>query len=69
MLADVRDGVKMRKPRNEHMSAGMPSIADIARRGWHGRKMPLATIRNAANSPLFDHIVGASEERLSPNPN
>jgi hypothetical protein len=25
--------VKMRKPRNEHMSAGLPLIADIARRG------------------------------------
>jgi hypothetical protein len=30
-------GVKMRKPRNEHMSAGLRPKADIARRGWHGR--------------------------------
>src|SRR5262245_16840385 len=31
--------VKMRKPRNEHMSAGLLPIADIAQRGWHGRKV------------------------------
>jgi hypothetical protein len=28
--ADVRIGSKMRKPRNEHMSAGLPPITDIA---------------------------------------
>jgi hypothetical protein len=28
--------VKMRKSRNEHMSAGLPPISDIARRGRHG---------------------------------
>ena len=28
------------KTRNEHMSAGLPLMADIARRGWHGRKVP-----------------------------
>ena len=32
--------VKMRKPRNEHMSAGLLPIADIARRGWDGRRVP-----------------------------
>ena len=40
--------VKMRKPRNEHMSAGLPPIADIARRGWHGRKVPTPDSCSAA---------------------
>jgi hypothetical protein len=40
VTAHVRIGSKMRKPRNEHMSAGFPPIADIARRGCHGRKVP-----------------------------
>jgi hypothetical protein len=31
----------MRRTRIEPMSAGPPQIADIARRGWHGRKVPL----------------------------
>ena len=34
------DSTKMRKPRNEHMSAGVPRITDIARRGWDGRRVP-----------------------------
>jgi ABC-type uncharacterized transport system substrate-binding protein len=38
--------VKMRRTRNEHMSAGLPPITDIARRGWHGRKVPTAVIRS-----------------------
>ena len=32
--------VKMRRTRIEHMSAGLPPITDIARRGWNGRKVP-----------------------------
>src|SRR4029079_10068266 len=39
---NVRFGIKMRKPRNEQMFSGVPQIADIARRGWHGRKVPKA---------------------------
>jgi hypothetical protein len=31
-----RRWVQMRKPRGGHMLAGLPSIADIARRAWHG---------------------------------
>ena len=38
--------VKMRKPRNEHMSAGLPPIADIAQRDWHGRKVPKVDINH-----------------------
>ena len=30
--------------RIEHMSAGLPPITDIARRDWHGRKVPTAVI-------------------------
>ena len=40
MTFDVRFGSKMRRTHIEHMSAGLPSIADIPRRGWHGRKVP-----------------------------
>jgi hypothetical protein len=43
--ADVSNGVKMRKPRSGHISAGLPLIADIARRGWQGRKVPHSDIR------------------------
>ena len=48
--ADVRlpVWVKMRRTRNEHMSAGLPPISDIARRGWHGRKVPGSDICSAA---------------------
>src|SRR2546423_1741907 len=38
----------MRKPRNEQMSAGLPPIADIARRGWHGRKVPYPDLAPSA---------------------
>ena len=38
-------GVKMRRTRIEHMSAGLPLITDIARRGWHGRKVPIGDIQ------------------------
>jgi hypothetical protein len=33
---------RRQKPRNEHMSAGPPPIADIARRDWHCRVRPSA---------------------------
>ena len=36
-------GQNANKPRNEHMSAGLPLRADIARRGWHGGKVPEAS--------------------------
>ena len=36
--------VKMRRARIEHMSAGLPLKADIARRGWHGRKVPIPAV-------------------------
>jgi hypothetical protein len=34
--------------RSEHMLAGLPSIADIARRAWHGRKVPKADVHFCA---------------------
>jgi hypothetical protein len=33
------------------MFSGVPPIADIARRGWHGRKVPTAVI-----GPSLDHL-------------
>jgi hypothetical protein len=45
------------------MLAGLPSIADIARRAWHGRKVPGTDSCSAANEAhwvsLFDHFIGA----------
>jgi len=35
----------MRRTRIEHMSAALPPITDIARRGWHGRKVPIGDIQ------------------------
>jgi hypothetical protein len=32
--------VKTGKSRSEQMFSGLPPIADIAQRGWHGRKVP-----------------------------
>ena len=48
-------GVKMRRTRIEHMSAGPPQIADIARRGWHGRKVPTSGLcRRSPNWNLWN---------------
>jgi hypothetical protein len=43
------------------MSAGLSLKADIARRGWHGRKVPQAAVSNRSKSKLFDHLVGERE--------
>ena len=37
----------MRRTRIEHMSAGLPPIADIARRGWHGSFVPRTDIEGS----------------------
>jgi hypothetical protein len=62
-----RPGPKCEKPRNEHMSAGLPSIAHIARRGQHGRKVPGAAVSRCSNgvrrkSRLLDYLVGEREQ-------
>ena len=49
--ADVRVGVKLRRTRIEHMSADLPPKADIAQRGWHGRKVPQAAVSDRSKSP------------------
>src|SRR6476661_189495 len=38
--ADDRSGSKCEELALSNMSAGLPPIADITRRGWHGRKVP-----------------------------
>jgi hypothetical protein len=55
---DVGFGSKMRRTRIEHISAGLPPITDIARRGWHGRKCHEPTLGS-----LLDHLVGARDQR------
>jgi hypothetical protein len=44
------------------MSA-LPPKADIDQRSVNVRLVPLATERSAAKAPLFDHLVGAREQR------
>src|SRR5262249_12397319 len=54
--------VKMRKPRNEHMSAGLPPIADLAQRGQHGRKVPFGDLSRCSEAfRLFDHLISVGE--------
>ena len=36
--------VKMRKSHSEHLLTAVPQKADIAQRGWHGRRVPGADI-------------------------
>ena len=50
-------------------TAALPLKPDIARRGWHGRKVPIAE-RNAAHQQTtftgsngsFDHLIGGKEQ-------
>jgi hypothetical protein len=53
----------MRKPRNEHMSAGLPLIADIAQRGWHGATIgqDRALIVECTVQPFFARVLRAQE--------
>ena len=46
-MVHVRIGSKPGKSHSEQMFSGVPRIADIAQRGWHGREVPTAAI--AAN--------------------
>src|SRR3981189_440852 len=59
-------GFKMRRPRNEHMSAGLPPIA---RRGWHGRKVPnseVSGLRFLTPPPTLRGINLLGGGRVSP---
>ena len=56
----------MRKPRNEYMSAGLPPITDIARRGWHGRQVPQAT-RLLKRKASINHKTRPPNEAASLN--
>ena len=44
---------KTRRTRIEHMSAGLPLITDIARRGWHGRKVPERAVSNRGKTCAY----------------
>ena len=61
MLADVRDGVKMRRTRIEHIGRFTPDNRHCSAR-WHrtGTHAPQQTTRRVS---LFDHLVGAGEKR------
>jgi hypothetical protein len=56
--------VKMRKTRNEHMSAALHPIADITRRGWHGRKVPKPAILRRPK--IFIGKARSNEIKLAP---
>ena len=57
-------GSNMRKPRNEHMSAALPPIADIAQHDCDDREVPKGDICSAANCILFDHLIGDRQELI-----
>src|SRR5262245_22167416 len=56
-------GHKQTKRHYGAMSA-LPPKADIERRDGHVRFVPKADSCTAANSILFDHLIGAREQRL-----
>jgi hypothetical protein len=62
MLADVRDGVKMRRTRIEHISAGSPPITDIARRGGTAEKCHKQTHAVQQSTLSFDHFIGSQHQ-------
>ena len=45
-----------RSPGASQMLSGLPLIADIAQRGWHGRKVPKPDLRTAANSVAIQSV-------------
>jgi hypothetical protein len=48
------------KPRNEHMLAGLPPIADIAHRDWHDRKVPEAAVSTRSSAGPYSITSSAS---------
>ncbi len=55
--------VKLRRTQNEQMSSGLALKADIALCSRHVSKVPIGDICSAANCSLFDHLIGAGEQR------
>src|SRR4051794_41934268 len=59
----------MRRTRIEHMSAGLPPITDIGRRGWHGRKVPEPAVSRCSeqthysvtSSAVASNVIGGSK--------
>jgi hypothetical protein len=49
----------MRKPHSEHFSTAVPQKADVVSNAANGSFVPGSDICAAANSTLFDHLVGA----------
>ena len=60
MPPDFAYGSKMRRTRIEHMSAGLPLKPDIARRGWHGRKVPTAAFAAVRRTGVTECSSGGS---------
>ena len=48
--------------RSAIVMSALPPKADIAESDWHVRFVPKADICSAAILPLFDHLIGASNE-------
>src|SRR5437016_3630599 len=49
--------VKVGKPQAEHMSSGLPSIADMERKCWHVREVPITDIAPGASATAAIHAV------------
>jgi hypothetical protein len=56
--------VKMRRTRIEHMLSALPSLATFERTCRDVGLVPTTDSCTAADASLFDHLVGAGEQRM-----
>ena len=61
---DVRFGSKKQTLGKLRPMSALPPKADMEQQGGDVRFVPKADICGAANSTLFDHLVGARQQRL-----
>ena len=57
-FSNDRCGSNLCRTQDFYGTAALPPETGIARRSWHGRKVAIANIYS-----LFDHLVGAGEQR------
>src|SRR6516164_4431681 len=62
-ITSQSDGITVRPWSQREFCNTFPLKADKARTCWHVRFVPIADKRTAAKKLLFDHLVGAGEQR------